>query len=359
MNFNDLKKYTVLVVDDDKNILNVYKDLLEVFFKKVYIAGDGKEGLTNFKKYNPDIIITDYKMPKINGLEMAEDILKIDEKIPIILLTAFDDKYILKDAINKNIVSFIQKPIKKEELFEAFNKVLEKLNKNKRFKEQEKIIEYKNYQEYLAYEKEKLILKKENNQIEVFYKPLDITSGDSYSIRKKLFFLSDAMGKGISASITSMIATSFFNYLVDKNYNFENLLKEFIFFIKNKLLEYEIFCFGIYMIENNMLYYSTFSLPPFLYQKENRIYKIKSNNLPLSNYNKHFNISKIDLNSIEKVLFYTDGLSENLTKDGKLYNNYLEKDFLISSNIDEFEKLRNKKIKFQEDDITYLYYKSE
>ena len=113
MNFNDLKKYTVLVVDDDKNILNVYKDLLEVFFKKVYIAGDGKEGLTNFKKYNPDIVITDYKMPKINGLEMAEEILKIDEKVPIILLTAFDDKYILKDAINKNIVSFIQKTYKK------------------------------------------------------------------------------------------------------------------------------------------------------------------------------------------------------------------------------------------------------
>jgi len=359
MDLNNLKKYSVLVVDDDKNILSVYIDLLKMFFNKVYFASNGEEGIYNFKKYSPDIVITDFKMPKKNGLEMTEEILKINKKTPVILLTAFDDKDILKNAISKNITAFLQKPIKKDKMFEAFEKALEILNENNKFLKQEKLIEYKNYQEFLAYEKEKLILKKENEKIDVFYKPLDITSGDSYSVRKNIFFLADAMGKGISASVTSMIATSFFNYLVDKNCNFEDLIEEFIFFMKSKLLDYEIFCFGIYMIDNNDLYYSVFSLPPFLYQKENRVYKIKPNNVSLSKFSRNYNINKISLVNVNKMLFYTDGLSENLTRDGKIYNNYLEKDFLISSDIDEFETLRNEKIEFQEDDIAYLFYKSE
>jgi len=356
MDIKEFKNYTILIVDDDINILNVYKNLLSLFFKEVYTATNGEEGLEVFKKNRPDIVLSDFRMPKLNGLEMAEEILKI-EKVPIILITAFDDKDILKGAISKNITAFVQKPIQKEELFSALNKALEVLKEKKRVKKQEEIIKYKNYQEYLAYEKEKLILKKENPNIEVFYKPLEITSGDTFSVREKIFFLADAMGKGISASVTSMMATSFFNYLVDKDYDFERIVFEFVEYMKKRLLDDEIFCFGIYCLKDDRLFYSTFGLPPFLYQKDSEVNEVKSNNLFLTVYLKNYKIDSLKLDDVNKMIFYTDGLNENLTKDNKIYNNYLPKDFLISNSLNEFEKLREEKVPFQEDDVTYLFMK--
>jgi Serine phosphatase RsbU, regulator of sigma subunit len=77
---------------------------------------------------------------------------------------------------------------------------------------------------------------------EICYIPLDILSGDSYSIRevsdgKVMFFISDAMGKGLSASVTSILSTSFINHLIDEaivsgGFDFKQFLVSYINFIK-------------------------------------------------------------------------------------------------------------------------------
>lgn len=356
-----LKKFTLLCVEDDESVREVYKLLFTMLFKEVYFANNGKEGLELFKKYKPDIVLTDERMPVMNGLDMIKEIRKIDKSVPIILVTAFENKDILKKSIDLNITAYVKKPITKEKLIEAFEKAVKYVIEDKiLFDNQQKEIKYKNYQEKLAYEKERKIIKIDTNKIgtfdvEIFYSPLEITSGDSFSIKKDCIFLVDAMGKGLSASITAMLATSFYNYLRDKNYIFEELVEEFKFFITQNMLNYEVLACGFYYFENeDTLKYATFGMPAFLVQKDD-IEKIKSNNPPLSSYMKKINYSEISLKDTKKILIFSDGLSENTTKDKNLYLSYLSEDFKNSSSLQDFENLRKSKITKQEDDITYFY----
>ena len=361
---NKFKNFTLLCVEDDESVREVYKLLFKMLFKEVYFAKNGQEGLELFKKYKPDIILTDERMPVMSGLEMISEIRKIDKSVPVILVTAFDDKDILKASINLNITSYAKKPIGKKNLINAFEKAIKDVINNKiLFNEQKQKIKYKNYQEKLAYEKERKIIKIDTNKIssfnvDFFYSPLDITSGDSFSIKNDCLFLVDAMGKGVGASVTAMISTSFFNYLKSKNYVFEDLINEFKNFIIQNIMNYEVLACGFYYFRDDFLYYATFGMPFFLVETD-EVKKFKSNNPPLSSYIKTFNFSKIPLKNVKKMLIFSDGVSENIAKEEKLYFNYIEEDFKKSSSLNEFEALRKSKVAKQEDDITYFYLKRE
>ena len=356
-----LKKFTLLCVEDEENVRQIYKLLFPMLFKEVYFAKDGQEGLEFFKKYHPDIVLTDERMPKMSGLEMIKEIRKIDKSVPIILVTAFEDKDILKTSIDLNITAYVKKPVSRDKLIEAFNKAVKYVISDRiLFNQQQQQIKYKNYQEKLAYEKEQKIIKIDtqniyNFNIKIFYSPLEITSGDSFSIRRDCIFLADAMGKGLSASITAMLSTSFFNYLKDKNYIFKDLINEFKDFISKNMLDYEVLACGFYYFENEKtLKYATFGMPSFLIQKE-KVEKIKSNNPPLNAFMKEINFGEISLEGVKKILIFSDGVSENTTKDNTLYLAYLAKDFENSNCVEDFENLRKSRIKKQEDDTTYFY----
>lgn len=358
----ELKKFTLLCVEDDESVREIYKDLFSLLFKEVFFAKNGKEGLELFEKYRPDIVLTDEKMPVMSGLEMIREIRKKNKSVPVILVTAFDDNKLLKTSIDLHITAYVKKPINKENIIGAFEKAVKYVISDKiLFNKQNEKIKYKDYQEKMAYEKEKKIIKTDIGKsaffdMEIFYSPLDITSGDSFSVRDSCIFLVDAMGKGLSASITAMISTSFFNYLKDKKYAFEDLINEFKSFIIKNMTDYEVLACGFYYFEEEFLHYATFGLPAFLVQKD-EVVKFKSNNPPLASYIKKINISKISLKGVKKILIFSDGLSENFTTDKKLYLNYLNEDFKNSTSLNEFETLRASKIQKQEDDITYFYLK--
>lgn len=111
-----LKDFTVLYVEDSKTLRQFMKDLLQDHVKDVYLAKDGKEGILQYSKLKPDIIISDINMPNIDGLQMSQIIKKIDKTQTIILLTAFEDITNLKKAIELGIRSFISKPIQNDEV---------------------------------------------------------------------------------------------------------------------------------------------------------------------------------------------------------------------------------------------------
>ena len=359
-----LKDFTLLCVEDEESVRRIYKLLFPMLFKDVYFAKDGQEGLEFFKKYKPDIVLSDERMPKMSGLDMIREIRKIDKSVPVILVTAFDNNNLLKTSIDLNITAYVKKPINKKNLMEAFDRAVDYVISDRiLFNKQSKQIKYKTYQEKMAYEKEQKIVKMDNEKIdgfniEIFYSPLDITSGDSFSIRNKCIFLVDAMGKGLSASITAMISTAFFNYLKDKKYVFQDLIYEFKDFIIKNMLDYEVLACGFYYFEGDVLYYATFGMPAFL-TRADKIEKFKSNNPPLSSYMKEINTSKVSLKDINKIFIFSDGVSENITKDKKLYVDYLKEDFEKSSSLADFEALRESRIESQEDDTTYFYLTKE
>jgi len=118
-----LKNFTVLYVEDDENAQLHIKQLLEDEVKELYQAYNGEEGLQIFHEKNPDIIISDIQMPKLDGLSMSKKIKTIDKCKPIIITTAFDDKKTLLETINLNIHSFIAKPINIDLLFKKLYEI--------------------------------------------------------------------------------------------------------------------------------------------------------------------------------------------------------------------------------------------
>lgn len=109
-----LSNFTLLYIEDDKEMNEHMKMMLEDDVKEFYQAFDGEEGLSIYEEKKPDIILSDINMPKLDGLSMSKRIKKNNKSFPIIIISAFDDTKILLNAINIGIDYFIPKPINME-----------------------------------------------------------------------------------------------------------------------------------------------------------------------------------------------------------------------------------------------------
>ena len=99
------------MVDDEKDLCAYLKRELGKEGYEVAVAYDGTDGLEYFKNNRVDVVISGIRMPKMNGLEMVDEIRKVDSEIPIIYTTAFNDSEYMKKTIDQSIVSYIIKPI--------------------------------------------------------------------------------------------------------------------------------------------------------------------------------------------------------------------------------------------------------
>ena len=129
MNINvtkKLSKYTIVYAEDEKGIQEEIQEILELFFKDVFIANNGLEALELYKKHKPDLIITDIKMPKLTGLDFIKELRKEDDKTCIAVTTAFTDLELMILATELNLLKYIVKPLTKDKLNEIFERFLEK-----------------------------------------------------------------------------------------------------------------------------------------------------------------------------------------------------------------------------------------
>lgn len=111
-----LKNIKILYIDDEDLIRSNAVEYLEFYCDNVYEAKDGLEGIEVYEKFKPDIIITDIKMPKLNGLEMVRQIRQKDKTTRIIVATAFLETSYLLDAIDLGLVKYLTKPITEDKL---------------------------------------------------------------------------------------------------------------------------------------------------------------------------------------------------------------------------------------------------
>ncbi len=107
---------TILYVEDEEGIRVGLARFFKQYTDKLYTASDGKEGLDMYKKYKPDIIVSDIKMPLMSGLEMAKAIKKIDPKQHIIFTSAHNDSSYMLEAIELNIDGYVLKPVDHDKL---------------------------------------------------------------------------------------------------------------------------------------------------------------------------------------------------------------------------------------------------
>lgn len=116
----------ILVVDDDKAVLQMFKDILGLSGYKVIVATEGKEALTEYKKTKPHLVIMDILMPKIDGVKTTKEILKIDKKAKIIVVTAVTKPGLEKTCIKAGAKAFIMKPFEIAKLVSTIESVLER-----------------------------------------------------------------------------------------------------------------------------------------------------------------------------------------------------------------------------------------
>ena len=113
------KNIKILYVEDDEIARENGIEYLQNFFEQIYEASDAIKALQLYEKYQPDIIITDIQMPKLNGLEFVKRIRQKDKKTQIIIITAFCDRDYLLKAIELGLVKYILKSVHKKEFEEA------------------------------------------------------------------------------------------------------------------------------------------------------------------------------------------------------------------------------------------------
>ena len=125
------KKIKILYVEDETIIRKQAVEYLSLIYEFVFEAKDGVEAIEVYKKCKPHIIISDIEMPKMNGLEMAKAIRKINKKIPIIIVTAHTQSKYLLEALDLQLIKYIVKPVTAEKLTEALTLAYEYIEEDK------------------------------------------------------------------------------------------------------------------------------------------------------------------------------------------------------------------------------------
>ena len=106
----------IIIIDDDQSIRETLTNFLKRQGFTVYAAENGEQGLDLIKRFTPDLVISDYKMPEMTGVEVLEKLKLIDPSIHFIMITAFDDMQTTVEAMQKGAYDFIEKPLEIEKL---------------------------------------------------------------------------------------------------------------------------------------------------------------------------------------------------------------------------------------------------
>lgn len=130
--------FAILYVEDEPETRGlIAKALAEEYPDfSFYIATDGAEGLELFRMHRPELVITDMRMPVMDGLRLAGDIKAIDSETDIIALTAYSDTSFLLSAIEVGFSHYVLKPIDFNKLFAAIEKSLHVLSLKRQVNEQ-------------------------------------------------------------------------------------------------------------------------------------------------------------------------------------------------------------------------------
>ncbi len=124
------KPYKILIADDHLIFLESISLLLNSIEEVVLVGAvsNGKEVLEKIKHEEIDILLCDYMMPQMNGLELTLKLREIKSEIKILMLTGIDDLQLIKQTIQAGVHGILSKNIRKDELRKAINAVCEGLS---------------------------------------------------------------------------------------------------------------------------------------------------------------------------------------------------------------------------------------
>lgn len=122
----------VLIVEDEMSTLNLLKiivDWEEFHMKVAGEASNGRDALFLIPQVQPDLIVTDIKMPIMDGIELAEEVAKKYPQVKVMIVTAYDDIKLAQQALRTGVADYILKPLKRQEVKEALGRIQEQFEK--------------------------------------------------------------------------------------------------------------------------------------------------------------------------------------------------------------------------------------
>ena len=163
-----MQSYTVLYVEDDKDVRHYITEFLNRYCKKVYACDSSEKGLELYHTHKPDILLLDINLPGMSGIDMATQIRHIDQKTRILISTAYTNQEFMIQAVELNLTRYLVKPVTSEELFTAFEKCLAELSDTERIDLGEEYHYNKQLASIIHGEETLLLRKKEAELLEFF-----------------------------------------------------------------------------------------------------------------------------------------------------------------------------------------------
>lgn len=127
MSGQERKDISVLYVEDEESARDEIVELLRRRVREVFTARDGSEGLAMFRECKPDLVMTDIRMPVMDGLKMARAIREESKGALIIVTTAHSDAAYMLDAIDIGVDQYVVKPVSVEKLARAIDTCAERI----------------------------------------------------------------------------------------------------------------------------------------------------------------------------------------------------------------------------------------
>lgn len=162
-----LSSYTLLFVENEEGIRNNLSEILSLYFKKVYIAIDGEDGYEKYEQYQPDLIITDIKMPQLSGIELIKKIRQYDQDTDIVIISAYTELDDILTSVELNLLKYIVKPITQTKLEDIFMQFLKKKEKSSMISLANDCTYFPAKNSIVHRGKEYLLTNKENNFIQL------------------------------------------------------------------------------------------------------------------------------------------------------------------------------------------------
>lgn len=127
--------YKVIIVDDEKIVRIGLKTIIKWNENGYELVGEAKDGISAFsmvQKYNPDIIITDLKMPNLDGIGLIKKLKEENYKCKVLVLSNYSDFELVKEAMKLGAVDYILKlTMQPDDLLKILNQMSQQLNKEK------------------------------------------------------------------------------------------------------------------------------------------------------------------------------------------------------------------------------------
>ncbi|MDC7217872.1 MAG: SpoIIE family protein phosphatase [Spirochaetales bacterium] len=329
-------KPRILFVDDDPNILTSFRSLLRKEFK-IDTADHPEKGLALFKENGPyPVVVSDLKMPDMNGLEFLAEIEKLDEDAVGIILTGHADIKAALTALNQgHVFRFLTKPAERDTITNVINAGLEQHKLITGNKEKARII--KEDLAAAAYIQKSFLPQETctlgNVCLSWMFKPSGDVGGDMFNLvplddDKTAFYLLDISGHGVSAALAAVSVSRLlsrsdhFTALQNKVIPPSELLKQLDadFPIERMNKHFTMFYSVISKSERTLTYSSAGHLPPLLLRKNGDIEHLEKGGSVIGlNVGIPFEQDTVSFHPGDRLISYTDGLSEYESPTGEQF----------------------------------------